>query len=56
MKLFLILYFLPTICTIGKKKPFEVIFINLLFGWTIIGWVWSFAEACTLKRTWPKFK
>lgn len=44
------IYFLPTIvATIKEKKNSTAIFIlNLLVGWTLIGWVvalvWSFTE------------
>jgi hypothetical protein len=39
--LFLPLYFLPTIIAVVRKAPnlVAVILVNLLFGWSFIGWI-----------------
>src|SRR5262245_1181248 len=43
----LALYFVPTIVAVSRKVPNvgSVIVINLLLGWTLIGWVVAFAMA-----------
>jgi hypothetical protein len=39
-------YFLPTIVAmIRKHRVGSVLLVNLLFGWSIIGWFWAFAMA-----------
>lgn len=43
---FFILYFLPTIWVLFRKRPVIKIFIiNLFVGWTIIGWIAAFVLA-----------
>lgn len=51
MTLFLILfiiYFLPALCAVKKKNRTAIFVLNLLLGWTIIGWiaalVWASAK------------
>ena len=46
--LLLILYFIPSIvATAGDRKNVNAIFIlNLLLGWTIIGWIVALVWAC----------
>jgi len=41
-------YFLPTIVAIMRKVPNvgSVIVLNMLLGWTFVGWVISMAMAC----------
>jgi len=42
--LFLVgIYFAPSIIGYNKKGAFLIIICNLLFGWTLIGWVICFA-------------
>jgi hypothetical protein len=37
--LFLLIYFLPTLLAFKKKNNIFVVFIiNILLGWTIVGW------------------
>jgi len=36
--MFFLLYLLPTIIASGKKYSVEIATINILFGWTGIGW------------------
>ncbi len=33
------IYFLPTIIALNKSFALQVFILNLLLGWTIIGWV-----------------
>lgn len=37
----LALYFLPTIIAAARQHPnqWPILFVNLLFGWTILGWL-----------------
>jgi len=43
-----LLYFLPAIIARGKADATAILLVNLLFGWTIIGWfialIWASAE------------
>ena len=43
-----LLYFLPAIIARDKPDATAIFLVNLLFGWTIIGWfmalVWAWAE------------
>lgn len=39
----LVVYFTPTIIAFNKPWGDTVFWINLLFGWTLIGWFISFA-------------
>ena len=43
-----VLYFLPSICAYRKSFASQVIILNFLLGWTLIGWVvalvWAFKE------------
>ena len=47
--LVLIFYFLPTLVAVGhRKRNADAIFlVNLLFGWTLIGWLVAFVWAST---------
>lgn len=42
-----ILYFLPTIIGRQKKNSNAIFALNLLLGWTLIGWVVSLVWALT---------
>lgn len=35
----LALYFLPTLCALGKRNMAAVFALNLFLGWTCLGWV-----------------
>jgi Superinfection immunity protein len=50
-----VVYFLPSI--IGHdKRPFAGIFLlNLLLGWTVIGWIFALVWACTADVRGPVF-
>lgn len=41
-------YFLPTVIAVtrGAEHNGGVFVLNLLFGWTIIGWIAAFVWAC----------
>ena len=47
MFLMVVLYFLPAIIAHNKRDSSKILVVNLLFGWTVIGWcialVWAFA-------------
>lgn len=48
----LLVYFLPTLVAWNKKHHATgaVFVINLLFGWTLIGWVVALIWACTVRQ------
>jgi len=37
--MFVLIYFLPTLIAIGKKYVSGIFTLNLLLGWTILGWI-----------------
>ena len=45
---FVTLYFTPSIVAFYREKPsrFGIAFLNLIAGWTMIGWVAAFIWAC----------
>jgi hypothetical protein len=47
---FLLLYFLPSIIGKGKKDALGIFLVNLLLGWTVIGWVVALLWACASDR------
>jgi len=51
----LIVHFLPTIvaCVRGHQNALAIFIVNLLFGWTIIGWGIALVWACTEVRRYP---
>ena len=48
----IVIYILPTLIAFGREHPHrqEVLVLNLLLGWTLIGWVGVFLWA-SLART-----
>jgi Superinfection immunity protein len=42
-----VLYFLPTLIGRHKQDAFGIFLLNLLFGWTVIGWVVALVWACS---------
>jgi hypothetical protein len=48
----IVIYILPTLIAFGREHPLrqEVLVLNLLLGWTLIGWVGVFLWA-SLART-----
>jgi hypothetical protein len=49
----LLLYFLPTILGRDKRDVMGIFIVNLLFGWTVIGWFVALIWACTAERHIP---
>ena len=49
----ILLYFLPTIIGRHKADAMRIFLVNLLFGWTVIGWVIALIWACTAERYVP---
>jgi hypothetical protein len=45
---FVALYFTPSIVAFYRAKPsrFGIAFLNLVAGWTVIGWLAAFIWAC----------
>jgi hypothetical protein len=43
----LLLYFLPTIIGWNKKSSQGILLLNLLLGWTLLGWVGALVWAVT---------
>jgi len=41
----LVIYFLPTILGRHKKDVWAIFALNLLLGWTFLGWVFAFVWA-----------
>jgi hypothetical protein len=42
-----LLYFLPAIIGHNKRDFGKILLLNLLFGWTVIGWCIALVWACT---------
>jgi hypothetical protein len=42
----MLLYFLPTIIARDKADVMAIFLVNLLFGWTVIGWFVALIWAC----------
>lgn len=49
----ILLYFLPTIIARDKIDVMGVFLVNLLFGWTVIGWFVALIWACSAERYIP---
>ena len=43
----ILLYFLPAIIGRHKHDAAGIFLVNLLFGWTVIGWILALIWACT---------
>ena len=46
----LLLYFLPTLIGRHKADAAGIFIVNLLFGWTVIGWFIALIWACAAER------
>lgn len=46
-----LLYFLPAIIGRNKTDATGIFLVNLLLGWTLIGWVAAFLWACAANRS-----
>jgi len=51
----LLLYFLPSIIGHQKRSAGAIFVLNLLLGWTVIGWVAALIWACTDEARVPVF-
>ena len=49
----MLLYFLPTLIGRHKADAMGIFIVNLLFGWTVIGWVIALIWACAAERYVP---
>ena len=49
----MLLYFLPTIIGRDKADAMGIFLVNLLFGWTVIGWFVALIWACAAERYVP---
>jgi len=49
----MLLYFLPTILGRDKRDVMGIFIVNLLFGWTVIGWFVALIWACSAERYIP---
>jgi hypothetical protein len=45
----LAIYFLPTFCGMKKRNAGAIFALNLLLGWTLVGWVVSLVWALTVE-------
>src|SRR5580704_12338777 len=48
-------YFLPTLCGMKKRNAGAIFALNLLLGWTLIGWVVALVWALTVEPVTPAF-
>lgn len=42
-----VLYFLPTLIGHNKRDVLGIFIVNLIFGWTFIGWIVALVWACS---------
>lgn len=49
---FLALYFVPTFIAMGRShhQVAAIFMLNLLLGWTVLGWIGAMIWACTAIR------
>jgi hypothetical protein len=53
--LLFVLYFLPTIIALlGHRLTAPIVVVNLILGWTLIGWVVVLVVACWPDRANPR--
>jgi T4 superinfection immunity protein len=50
MFLMVVLYFLPAIIAHNKRDSSKILVVNLLFGWTVVGWCIALVWACAAER------
>jgi len=51
----MLMYFLPSIIAHRKRDFTGVFILNLLFGWTVIGWIVALVWACASDVRLPVF-
>jgi hypothetical protein len=49
----ILLYFLPALIGRHKTDAMGIFIVNLLFGWTVIGWIIALIWACAAERYVP---
>jgi hypothetical protein len=47
LAIFLLLYFLPAIIGRDKRDAMGIFLLNLLLGWTVVGWLIALIWACS---------
>jgi hypothetical protein len=54
--LLFVLYFLPTIIALFRRSRLTVplVLVNLVLGWTLIGWVVALVVVCWPDRAYPR--
>jgi hypothetical protein len=50
-----VLYFLPSIIGHDKRSFVGIFLLNLLLGWTVIGWIFALIWACSADTCAPIF-
>jgi Superinfection immunity protein len=50
-----LIYFLPSIIAHRKRDFAGIFMVNLLFGWTVVGWVIALVWACVADVRQPVF-
>jgi hypothetical protein len=50
-----LMYFLPSIIAHRKRNFAGIFMVNLLFGWTVVGWVIALVWACVADIRQPIF-
>ncbi len=50
-----LMYFLPSIIAHRKRNFAGIFMVNLLFGWTVVGWVIALVWACVADVRQPVF-
>jgi hypothetical protein len=50
-----LMYFLPSIIAHRKRDFAGIFMVNLLFGWTVVGWVIALVWACVADVRQPVF-
>lgn len=43
-------YFMPAYIGFRKRNGGAILFLNLFFGWTVVGWIAAFIWACVSTR------
>lgn len=50
----MVLYFLPTLAAWGKRNWGPIFLLNLLLGWTLIGWIVALVWGWSMEALRPK--
>lgn len=43
----MVFYFIPTMVAVNHKQFTAIFMLNLLLGWSILGWIGALVWACT---------